>query len=218
MPRKPATAQADTLQDIRDGAFALFGRYGYDGVSIEDIAKAAHLSKGALYWHFKGKDALFLDCLKRLHAIFEEHVFNRMLDEQDAILRILACFQGMERLLRDPRIKAGVAGYWLGIGNASLPAINKAQQGFEQRTGEIIREALKRAMDQGLLNLGSDLDDMSRAIIAIMEAIILPLRQQSPDEVHRLVGVLARALLRAYARDERIVSIADKVLNIKPVY
>ena len=72
MARKPANAQADTLQDIRDGAFALFGRYGYDGVSIDDIAKAAGLSKGALYWHFKGKDQLFLDCLKRLHALKRE--------------------------------------------------------------------------------------------------------------------------------------------------
>lgn len=217
MPRKPASAQADTLQDIRDGAFALFGRYGYDGVSIDDIAKAAGLSKGALYWHFKGKDELFLDCLKRLHTIFQEHVFDRMQREPDAILRILGFFQGMEFLLRDPRIQAGVAGYWLGIGNASLPAINKAQQAFERQTGQIIREALKLGMDQGLLNLGSDLDDMSRAIVAIMEAIVLPLRQLAPDEVHRLIGVLARALLRAYAKDERVVSIADRVLNINQV-
>jgi AcrR family transcriptional regulator len=215
MPRKPAHAQADTLKDIRDGAFALFGRYGYDGVSIEDIAKAAGLSKGALYWHFKGKDELFLDCLKRLHTIFQENVFERMLREPDAILRILAFFQGMEQLLQDPRIEEGVAGYWLGIGNANLPAINRAQQAFEQQTSQVIRESLELGMRQGLLNLGSDLDDMSRAIIAIMEAIILPLRQQSPDEVHRLVRVLARALLRAYAKNEQVVEIADKVLKIQ---
>jgi TetR/AcrR family acrAB operon transcriptional repressor len=215
MPRKPASAQVDTLQDLRDGAFALFGRYGFDGVSIDDIAKAAGLSKGALYWHFKGKDELFLDCLRRLHAIFQQHVFDRMQREPDAILRILGFFQGMELLLRDPRIQEGVAGYWLGIGNASLPAINSTQQAFELRTSQIVREALELAMAQGSLDLRGDLDDMSRAIIAIMEAIILPLRQQTPDEVHRTVGVLARALLRAYSKDERIVDIADKVLTLK---
>lgn len=215
MPRKPANDQADTLQSIRDGAFALFGRYGYDGVSIDDIAKSAGLSKGALYWHFKGKDELFLDCLKRLHAIFQAHVFDRMLSEEDAILRILGFFQGMETLLRDPRIKAGVAGYWLGIGNASLPAIDKAQQAFERRTGQIVRHSLELGAQQRQLNLGGDLDDMSRAIVAIMEAIILPLRQQSPEEAHRLVIVLARALIRAYARDEKLVAMVDKVLNNK---
>src|SRR5690349_8298152 len=117
MPRKPASLQADTLNEIRENAFQLFGRFGYDGASIDDIAKASGLSKGALYWHFRGKDELFLDCLQRLHGIYQEQVFDRMLKEQDAILRILALFQGMEFLVRDPRIVQGVAGYWLVAGN-----------------------------------------------------------------------------------------------------
>jgi AcrR family transcriptional regulator len=213
MARKLANSQADTLQDIRDGAFQLFGRYGYDGVSIDDIAKSADLSKGALYWHFSSKDELYLDCLQRLHAILQEQIFDRMLNEPDAILRILALFQGIEKLLGDARIQRGVAGYWLGSNNSSLPAIDTAQRAFELRTAAIIRDALKLAMDHGLLDLGSDLDDMSRAIIAIVEAVILPLRQQSADEIHRMVGVLARALLRAYSRNEKLVSLAEQVLG-----
>ena len=49
MPRRPASEQGDTLREIREAAFNLFGRYGYDGVSVGDIAHAAKLSKGALY-------------------------------------------------------------------------------------------------------------------------------------------------------------------------
>lgn len=212
MARKPARAEMDTLQDIRDGAFALFGRYGYDGVSIDDIAKTAGLSKGALYWHFRGKDELFLDCLRRLHGIFHEHVFDRMRAEQDPLLRMLGFFQGMEVLLSDPRIRQGVAGYWLGIGNINLPAINDAQQEFERTTVKLIRDALQHATDKGVLDVGGDLDDLSRAITAIMETIILPLRQQTPEEVHRTLGVLARALLRAYSKDDKAVAEADKLL------
>src|SRR3546814_14751964 len=77
MPRKPAHEQFDTIKAIADRAFELFGRYGYEGVSIGDIAKAAKLSKGALYWHFDGKEALYLQCLQRLHAIFDQYVFDR---------------------------------------------------------------------------------------------------------------------------------------------
>src|SRR3546814_8131092 len=55
MPRKPAHEQFDTIKAIADRAFELFGRYGYEGVSIGDIAKAAKLSKGALYWHLDRK-------------------------------------------------------------------------------------------------------------------------------------------------------------------
>ena len=35
----------------------------------------AGLSKGALYWHYDGKEALYLDCLQRLHALFDHYIF-----------------------------------------------------------------------------------------------------------------------------------------------
>jgi AcrR family transcriptional regulator len=212
MPRKPARLQPDTLNDIRATAFTLFGQSGYDGVAIRDIARLARVSKGALYWHFRGKDELYLDCLQVLHAIFQQHVFDRMLAEPDALRRVVALFQGLEQLLQDPRIEHGVAGYWLGAGNTRLRAIDEAQRLFEQRTSAIIRDALQLAMEQELMDVGTDLDDLSRSIIAIMEAIVLPLRNQTRDEVHRMLGVLARALFRAYARNERLVALADQIL------
>jgi AcrR family transcriptional regulator len=40
-------------------ARASFVRHGYDGASLEKIAAEADLTKGALYHHFDGKEALF---------------------------------------------------------------------------------------------------------------------------------------------------------------
>ncbi|HEU0164315.1 MAG TPA: TetR/AcrR family transcriptional regulator [Thermomicrobiales bacterium] len=37
----------------------LFMEAGYDGVSMQQIAEAAHMTKGSPYYHFKGKDDLF---------------------------------------------------------------------------------------------------------------------------------------------------------------
>ena len=205
MPRKPATSQADTLDDIRREAFQLFGRYGYDGVSIDAIARASGLSKGALYWYFDGKQLLFLDCLKRLHALYDEHVFDPMLAEQDAMLRILLLFRGLVKLIEDPRVAGGVAGYWLGSENTTLPAISDAQREAEARTAGIVRDTLELGVQQGKLAIGSDIDDMSRAIIAVIEVLILPLRNQSPAEIRKLLSVLARTLVRAYAMDATLV-------------
>jgi TetR/AcrR family transcriptional regulator, acrAB operon repressor len=53
-----------------------------------------------------------------------------------------------------------------------------------------------------MIQLGDDIDDMSRAIISLVEAVVLPLRHQTPEEVHRLLRVLARTLFRAYAAPE----------------
>lgn len=200
MPRKPAHEQFDTLKVLQTQAFELFGRFGYEGVSIGDIAKAAKLSKGALYWHYHGKEELYLDCQKRLHALFNDYIFDRMSQEPDAIQSILALFHGLTRLLQDPRIEPGIAGYWLIPDKPATADILAAQRSFEAGAIKSLREVLKRGQQQKQLDLGTDLDDMARAIIALVEAVVLPLRHQTPQEVHRNLGVLARTFFRAYAR------------------
>ena len=44
-------------------ADALFARRGYAAVSMRDVALAAGVTKPALYYHFRDKDALFTECL-----------------------------------------------------------------------------------------------------------------------------------------------------------
>ena len=42
----------------------LFSRYGYDGTSIEAIAKSAGMTKGGPYSYFEGKRELYMSCLE----------------------------------------------------------------------------------------------------------------------------------------------------------
>jgi AcrR family transcriptional regulator len=48
-----------TRQQLMDVARQLFTERGYAGTSIEDIIERAGVARGALYHHFRGKDALF---------------------------------------------------------------------------------------------------------------------------------------------------------------
>jgi AcrR family transcriptional regulator len=198
MPRKPAHQQFDTLQAIQDRAFDLFGRYGFDGVSIGDIASGAKLSKGALYWHYASKEALYLDCLTRLHALFDRYIFDLMRADPDPVRAVLALFNGIARLLQDPLVENGIAGFWLVPAGPETAALEAAQRSFENASMEVIRGALQSGVEQGRFDLAGDLDDMSRAIISVVEAVVLPLRHQTPEEVRRTLGVLARTLFRAY--------------------
>lgn len=198
MPRKPAHEQFDTLKAIRDRAFDLFGRYGYDGVSIGDIAAAARLSKGALYWHYAGKEALYLDCLKRLHALFDDYIFEPMQREAAPERAVLALFTGVARLLQDRLVENGIAGFWLVPAGPETVALEAAQRAFEHSAMKVIEDALRRGVEAGRFDLGGDLEEMSRAMISVVEAVVLPLRHQTPDEVRRTLGVLARTLFRAY--------------------
>ena len=48
-----------TRRAVLAAARTLFGRQGYAQTSVEDIAAAARVTKGAVYHHFAGKKALF---------------------------------------------------------------------------------------------------------------------------------------------------------------
>ena len=71
--RKPEISRGEIL----DAALACFAARGYHETSVDDIAERAGLSKGAIYWHFKGKRELFLALVDR----FSE----RALAELDAV-------------------------------------------------------------------------------------------------------------------------------------
>jgi AcrR family transcriptional regulator len=212
MPRKPAHEQFDTLKAIQDRAFDLFGRYGYEGVSIGDIAKAARLSKGALYWHFQGKEELYLDCLKRLHAIFNDYVFDVVRAQSDGVKGVMALFEGLVRLLQDPRVINGVSGYWLIPSRPETAPLLAAQRAFEAASVTTLSGALRQAQAQGQIDLGKDHDQMARAIISLVESVVLPLRQMSPQEVRDIVSILARTLFRAYAKGPNVATMGK--LNV----
>ena len=47
-------------QQLRQCAFDLFVEYGFDHVTLDQIAAAAGVTKGSLYWHYKNKQELIL--------------------------------------------------------------------------------------------------------------------------------------------------------------
>jgi AcrR family transcriptional regulator len=64
-PSSPAVGArgATTRSRITEVSLELFGRLGYFDTSVDAIAKAAGVSRAALYQYFKGKDEIFLELL-----------------------------------------------------------------------------------------------------------------------------------------------------------
>ena len=60
----------ETRRELVAAAASVFARRGFHGASLEEIAREAGYSTGAIYWHFKGKDDLFL-------AVFEDYAMRR---------------------------------------------------------------------------------------------------------------------------------------------
>src|SRR5437763_14607766 len=60
-----AERSEETRQALITEARALFAQRGFAGVGTEEIARAARLTRGALYHHFESKEDLF-------RAVYEE--------------------------------------------------------------------------------------------------------------------------------------------------
>jgi AcrR family transcriptional regulator len=57
--RKTKEDAAQTRQLVLDTALTVFSRKGYAATTLDDIAKEASLTRGAIYWHFKDKAELY---------------------------------------------------------------------------------------------------------------------------------------------------------------
>src|SRR3989442_3448107 len=59
MRSRRADYSESTRQALVDSAVEMFAKRGYAATSLDAIAKRARVTKGALYHHFSGKQALF---------------------------------------------------------------------------------------------------------------------------------------------------------------
>src|ERR1700752_3058201 len=66
-------------------AIDCFARFGYQGTSIDRISRSAGVTKGALYYHFKDKEALLFGALDDRIGGFEGVVVERATRLRDPI-------------------------------------------------------------------------------------------------------------------------------------
>jgi AcrR family transcriptional regulator len=74
-------------RQIMDGARTVFLNAGFDGASMNDIARSAGVSKGTLYAYFASKDELFEAIIRAEKAQYAERlcVFKREGDVRDML-------------------------------------------------------------------------------------------------------------------------------------
>ncbi|MGL6253408.1 MAG: TetR family transcriptional regulator, partial [Billgrantia desiderata] len=74
MARRTKAEAAATREALLDAAEEVFLERGVARTSLEQIAREAGVTRGAVYWHFKNKADLFRAMLLRVRMPFEELV------------------------------------------------------------------------------------------------------------------------------------------------
>lgn len=111
--------RAVRTQQLLDCAEALFLEHGPQGLSVEDICRAAEVSRPVFYDHFGSLTGAYLACVRRFRQESQEAILERMSGTETAELSILfrvACETFLSHIEENPRRwalfygSAGVAG------------------------------------------------------------------------------------------------------------
>jgi TetR/AcrR family acrAB operon transcriptional repressor len=166
--RRTKDEALETRNSILDAAERLFGASGVSRTSLEDVAQAAGVTRGAIYWHFKDKSDLFTAMVNRVTLPMEGMV-ARSSDEAAAdpiaSLKAAAVFT-LKRTATDPQCqrvfdvvthKCEYLDEMAGVKRR----ISSVEKGCVDRAEKAIRNAVKRGqlpagVDARLAAIGLD--------------------------------------------------------------
>jgi AcrR family transcriptional regulator len=204
---RAARAQGREGRDeLLAAALRVFARRGYGQAGVDEIAAAAGYSKGALYWHFSGKEDLLLALLEeRIDTPTREMVALLESAPPERDMSVEASREFARRLTRQRDAVLLEREYWsLAIRDPELRA-RYAERQTELR-GALAGALEARARHLGTPDLPMPAEDVARIVMSIIsglgvDELIEPgsVRPELLGETLALVyaGLVARAQGRA---------------------
>ena len=204
---RAARAQGREGRDeLLSAALRVFARRGYRQAGVDEIAAAAGYSKGALYWHFSGKEDLLLALLEeRIDAPMREIVALLESAPPDRDMSVEASREFARRLNIQRDAVLLEREYWsLAIRDPELRALYAERQ--TELRGALAGALEARARHLGTPDLPMPAEDVARIVMSIIgglavDELIEPgsVRPDLLSETLALVyaGLVARAQAQA---------------------
>lgn len=190
MARQSGKTAQETRELIVNTAYAMFGYKGFDGVSIQEISAKSKLSKGALYWHFANKEALYFECLKQFRHILRAKIFVPMEGVRSPARQLALFFSGTNSLLKDPGMVDCAAGYFLGMGRNDQETVTYFRERTFSESERFLSEVLEKGRELGRFSFKGKPEPLARSLWAIMEGCILQMRRQPAEEIEETMYAL----------------------------
>lgn len=154
MARRTKEEALETRDRILDTAEKVFLKKGVARTSLADVADAAGVTRGAIYWHFKNKADLFEAMMDRVSLPMEEmvsHAGDR--DIADPLAYVRRCALAvLERITSDPQSQrvAEISRYKVEYADEMEPLRKRHIECRTECLGSIER-GLRNAGKKGLL-------------------------------------------------------------------
>jgi TetR/AcrR family transcriptional regulator, mexJK operon transcriptional repressor len=167
---RPTRAEAGQLHEqLREAAVAVFLEYGYDGATMEEIARTAGITKRTLYARYPDKRAVFLDVIPWALARAVENDAGTKIDDDDLAAALTAIGRGAIKRSVDPdtvRLHRVVRNE---IGRFPEFAVSAETLGWSRRQRQVM-ELLCRHQDAGNIEV-DDIELVAEHFLALVEAL-----------------------------------------------
>ena len=133
---------------ILDAALSVFASRGYRDASVDEVAEAAETSKGGIYFHFPGKQAIFLALLERSADLLLARIAEAVASEREPVARADAALRAVLRLFGSHR---ALARLFMVEAIGAGPDFHLRMAQINGRFREFIRQNLDEAVRQGTI-------------------------------------------------------------------
>ncbi len=159
MARKTKEETEETRRSILDAALNVLSEKGFSKTSFVDIAERIGMTKGAVYWHFKDKQALLAaltrEMQKRMRALMSEQAAETvMLDGLAAYLAKRVAIATRDEYFRKFAFFILLQMEWSAD---MIAAVRKELASFREEPFNELSEILERARQRGELHKDVDL-------------------------------------------------------------
>ncbi len=156
---------------ILDAAGTVFARLGFHEARMDDIVAESRLSKGALYWYFKSKDAIIGGLLERLFN--HELAGLRALETADSPvhIRLRGYTQQMATTLEQTQFLSAIAFEFYAIAGRHA-TVRRALQHYFHTYAEVLARLIRQGIARGEFR-SVDPDTTARTLIALYEGTAL---------------------------------------------
>ncbi len=175
MVRKTKQEALATRRSILDAAEHLFQAQGVSRTSLHDIASAAGVTRGAVYWHFKNKADLFNAMMERVCLPMEEAGAQLGRDATAAALPALRAqlLDVLARVVRDAQVQRVVDIATSKIEYvAELDAVRTRRLQIRGEYQAHLERTLKLAQKRGEVKATPSARQMAIGIHALLDGLI----------------------------------------------
>lgn len=199
MARKTKEEAERTRQNILHAAFDVFTHKGFVRTTLADIASAAGVTRGAIYWHFKDKVDVFIALSEEIEASaatrpqdMRTDMVNSLEDLKEEVMKFLAHFEDNDRYA----VFYGMVNYKTEYTEELEPVLER-QREVQRDILDGVKGMFVRLRSEGFVR--SDLDP-GRAALSLVAFVVGLIEIWLSDRVSFCITEVAPALLDDFFR------------------